>query len=624
MQCNPKYVPVSRIWILLSYSLDDDYNPAYQSILSNMHVFGQCQIERSVSITSIGSFRVLQTISILGMSFQVPTMGVCFNQLSEEQSQTLRSYGLQEDPKTKFSYRGSPQPHELSAILNMHPNEQRFIPGAIPFNGYLAYTFALRAMKLFSFISQFSQRRSLPMRIPPLDSSTPAQTPYNCLEEGVKLYSASGDEEQVDLRSVIGAQNENVTVSVSQGFIASKLTTYDGIYDRSLNLESTTPRGNGLLFPYFEHMVLPDREFAANVFSRLFFKSLGDTFEACSRLWIRLRLGFRSLAITSAGQAISHAFMGIQLAENSQSTITFIIDNGIYHGFILTGEITIIHNGITHRPDTPADIAIGYAALNTRNAKLVEIVQIIQSERDMAGRPLYPVDMEELRSSYGLFRKYHDLKKGSFPEEKLGNIVKIIKEVPLGDTYLEPSAPNLIEALSYISTGSITKLEGKNIYLGNGAFTSDSRTAIALLIFGPLVPSINFGIAKDNMIVFPSPTATDANLVETEGKRAFPYFGMKLVSHQTAVNQYEKMFSSGKLFIPNGRKGKEEFTDRSKSDGIYGGTPFIDLYQKVKEIVNIKRAGTGPRKRKIGETSEEGGSRKARRMEDDNEDAMLL
>lgn len=551
-------------------------------------------------------------------------MGVSFHSLNDEQSQTLKSYGLLEDPKIKFTYRGSPTPHVLSSILQFHPNEQRYIPGAVPFNGYLAYVFALRAMKLFSYISQFSRRKAIPIRLPPIDSSTPRTTPYNCIDGPVTLYSASGDQEQVDLTTIIGAKDENMIVSASQAFVASRLTNHDVIYNTSIALDEAVPDGKGILFPYFENMVQPDREFAANVFSRLFFRCLGDTLESCSRLWIRLRIGFRSLAITSAGQAISHAFMGIQLAENSQSKITFVIDHGIYHGFILTGDITVIHNGATHTGDEPKELQKSFSSLDVKAQKILEIIQIIRSEVDISGRHLYPVSLEEISSSYKIFRKYHELRVASFPQDKLVAIMKLAQDIPFGDTYLEPSPSNLQMALDYISNGRIDTLENKNIYLKNGAFTSELRIPIAMLIFGPLVPSINYGMAKDNTITIPSPESIDINLVEKDGKRSLPYLAYKLVSHQTAVNQYDMLFSKGKFMIPNGRKGKAEFTDRNKCDGDYGGTSFLSLYQRVKEIVNTKRAGSGPRKRKIGEANEGEGSKRQRRFEEDDNDAMLI
>jgi hypothetical protein len=373
-------------------------------------------------------------------------------------------------------------------------------------------------------------------------------------------------------------------------------------------------------------MVLPDREFTANVFSRLFFRALANTPDNCARLWVRLRTGFRALAITEVGQAMSHAFMGIQLAENSQSRISFIIDAGVYHGFVLSGDITIILNGIIRNPLEPADLSLEFALLNVKNAKIVEMIQIVKSEVDMDGSFLYEVSKDTLSTSRGLVRFLLSIKK-DFPEGKMNTIVKIAQEVPYGDAFLSPSSANLIKALSYIHSGEEALIGDLPVYLGNGSFLSESRVARALLIFGPLAPSISFASARDRLFTLPSSNASvDPNLVEKDKKRLLQYLPYKLVSHQTAVNQWEKVFSSGKIYVPNARKGKDEFSDRTKCDGVYDNTPFLEIYGKVRAIANIMRAGGENRKRKLGgpDNEEDLGRKKQRKAQDDDEDAMLI
>jgi len=555
----------------------------------------------------------------------VPVLGVYFDSLSEDDNAGIRRCGMQEDPRSKLAFRGSPPPSAISMIMKMHPIEQKYIPGALPINGYIAYIFALRAMKAFSYISQFHSRECS-IRIQPIDSSTTRTTPQDLTSGPSTVFTPSGDPVQTDVSTILGMTAATMACAPAQGFLATMMSPVIGVYSMNLGLSSPLPHGKGHLFPYFQHMVLPDREFVANVFSRLFFKSLGDTPENCAKLWARLRIGFRSLAITEVGQAMSHAFMGIQLAENSQSRVSFIIDAGVYHGFVITGDVTIILNGIVRNPSEPVDLALDYSALNVKNAKIVEMIQLVKSEVDMDGSQLYEVTKDNFKSSRALVRYLLAIKK-DFPPAKMDKIVKIAQGLPYGENFLVPNAENLSKILSYIQTGEEALIGDSPCYLGNGSFLSESRVARALLCFGPLSPSISFATPRDQIFIIPSSSATsDPNMIEKGGKRSLQYLPFKLVSHQTSTNQWDKVFNSGRIMIPNARKGKTEFSDRSKSDGTFDNEPFLDIYGKIKMICNIKRAEGGDRKRRIGDPeSEENLVRKrARKNQDDDEDAMLV
>jgi len=553
-------------------------------------------------------------------------MSVAYNGLSDAQITEVKGYGMIEDPKLKLTFRGSPSPAAAVELLKMHPIEKNYIPGGVPINGYLAYISCVRAMKLFSFISQAYAKDDFTIRFDP--KSFHPDKMANLKHQGaIRIPSVLGDGiYDIDFSRMLGGSQNTSSVRYTPSVITIPVTGRAGIFNRHLTLDSSIGEEKGRIFPYFKHMVEPDKVFTATVFSRLFFKCLGSDWSSAARAWQRIREGLRSLALTEAGQAISHAFMGIQLAENSQSGIRFIIDNGIYYGFVLFGDFLVLINGVRYSEVDNAAMMLEFAKLNQKDRLRTEIIQILGTPTKQDGTPFYSFTMDSLASSRKILICLHAIDEDFFTPDQFKEISSKIDQLRLGDSYAEVNAKNLAIAFTYIQTGEGNSLLGFNAYLMNGYYRARDRTSVALGIFGPLAPNFNFGNPKEREIVFPSAMANDPNMSMVDGKRPLPFLPYKLQPVRFAVSRMDAAFSNGSLRIPFGRKkGKqEEFSDPTKRDGIFSGNELTELYLKMKACANLKREMGGSRKRKLVSNDETAAKRKKNKETRDADDAGLF
>jgi len=605
---------------------NEEYSSAYQQVISNIHEYADVQINGQISLTSKRPRGILSGITSY-RSFNVPTMSVSFNNLNDEVVGQIKEMGMLEDPKTKFTFRGSPGHNELSKLLKLHPNEKEYIPGGVPINGYIAYIFCLRAMKLFSFMSEVYQVNQHSVRVCRNDLED--DTGLTNMEHPDAFFSNLMDGEVVHCNMQAAIRDDDKKKHVlygAIGFLATPLTKNSGIFDRSITSEYKFEKGqSGLLFPYFQHMVLTDKDFTATVFSRLFFKCLGNDYASCGRLWGRIRHGLRSLAVTQAGQAISHAFMGINLAENSQSCVRFIIDNGVYHGFVLLGSFRVILSGTTLENVGYEDLNIAMRVLQVKEKRLQEIVNIIRSKVDDDGDIVYNITIESIKTSRRFANVFQSLDEDLFDDEELKDITDKISDVSFGESYPVVNLASLTHAFNHILTGNDDILQDYPYYLQGGYFRAKDRVSKALGIFGPLAPSFNFGTRQEMKIVFPNALANDNNMtLKEDGKRQVPLLPYKLVPVRTAVIQTDAMLSKGTLFIPDGRKGKTEFSNATKRDGQIHGDDLVKIYNLLKSLVNMKRASGDQRKRKLEENDSGKKGKRARNDEAMDLDADLI
>lgn len=560
-------------------------------------------------------------------SFNTPTCAVSFSTLSEDQRAVIQGFGMIEDPKTPRTFRGSPSAKNVVNLLRMDPSERNYIPGGIPLNGMLAYHACLKAMQVFQFMSHYYDQTSS-TNLFTKDDINSADRSFSADQLHHFLVAGGRGTVQANLSEALSTEAQTTTqIIASSAFpVVLPITAIFGFHDMHLKLDAALEGiPSGAVFPYFKHMVEPDKIMTATVFQRLFFRCLAGTIENCGRAWGRIRVGLRSLALTDAGQALSHAFLGISFAENSQSGIRFIIDNGVYHGFVLSGTFNAIINGVVYH-SVPTDTLISeFKKLDKSNKAKADLIALIRLKMNTESEVRYNFTIDDLSTSRRTLRTLQALDFELFTPDENTLITKLANEISFGDRYLEVNKTNLLIAFDHILTGEDTALTPHPAFIQDGYFRTNTRVSNALGIFGPLAPLFNFGSKNDKEITFPSATAReDNNMLQVDGKRSLPFLPYKLVPLRHAVQLTEQFLSSGKLFIPQGKsqkpsaKGKEklvkeEFSDATKRDGLITGNELVELYQKMKACVNLKRAMGEGRKRKLGnENSGERGIKKAK------------
>jgi len=131
------------------------------------------------------------------------------------------------------------------------------------------------------------------------------------------------------------------------------------------------PYKDGLLFPYFPGMLIPDfRQFKDDVIS-LFFDNIpdhGSRFDA----WKRFRTTIPSFVETEEGQCVQHIVSGLKLALFAQARPFLLFDKATYLGYVLLGShFTVTKDGTTHHP-------LEASALREELAKIQSIKKTIQ------------------------------------------------------------------------------------------------------------------------------------------------------------------------------------------------------------------------------------------------------
>jgi len=556
-------------------------------------------------------FRKVESI----ISFEVPTGVFSFESLTNDQKSMLKSLGLIEDQSRSNVFSGSPAARDLNAIYSLGPIDSKFTPGAVSSDGYLAYVFAIKGLQIFSFLSRgFLQRRS------------------NILLDTAAVELEDGKEYEVIREGILGETAKSKLscgswYALSTGEQGSLIIPVDGTksippaFFRPSSIGSWDA-DNNYLFPYFNGLNTINRDLVGKVFGRLFIKGLSDDPITSAKLYQKLRHGFRKLASLRAGLALAHAYKGVELAIQGEFGISFLIESGVYSGFILTGPGAIIYyNQLMTKLDA-AELIAEVKKMDRKDRVLGEIRGILESPM-VNGKTVYTFPIESINTSRKFLTAYN-----SIGQEYLGtalfteSLPKLVDEMIWGDQFPMASQKMILDFLRYVHTGEEEHIASYPAYLSHGYFEKKGRVAIGLGIFGPKAPTCSYGTKKDMTFSIPNDAGTDdPNLKVVDEKRHLQYLPFTVIPIGTATVQWNSLFSSGNLYIPPGRKGKKEFTNGKNMVLSIGGNPaFATAYGLIKEHSIVVRSGirTGKRAR-ADDDMEAGPSAQRKRAKKDSQ-----
>jgi len=473
-------------------------------------------------------------------------------------------------------------------------------------------------MKIFSFLSQHTHAAGIVIRTDALPSNGQCQRTAPTTIEPM---------------SGIAGQSVNVPAlmtDTAMAFISMKepafvpFTASQKIEDISIDPSTTFSVGqDGLVFPYFKGMVLPDREFAANIFQRYFFRGLGSNEKVAADYWVRLKAGLRQISNLSCGMMISHAFMGMHLADQSKSTIRFLGAKGTYHGFILVGDhLRIININRVIKPVPEADLLNDIPKVLGVDVTLLRILSILHTVKLADGTtPRYNFHINDFRNSRSIFNKLRMVDTDYFDSKTIQEIDDLLVDVTLGETYLPITPASLSLFITYVTSGDIGLLSDHPTLLTHKLWRSTDRISIGLAIFGPTVPVISFGIRpKATVINIPAPDTPDT--VSTTGG-AYPTMPIKVVSFLGGVDFWQPVFGTGVILLPHARAGKKEKYDLRGISANFTGVSFHNVWGQLKQSVADHRlANAGKRKR--GMEDEGPSAKKGRLPERDQMDTSEL
>jgi len=504
----------------------------------------------------------------------------------------------------------------MADIFKLNPESSRFPPGYTSADGILAYSFLVKGLALFGTISHtLGQDTAAYIYTTPgeIENDTGTiQVEYGAIVGTVGIsLDAMG-------HTIIGNTSLRPVCVPTDG-----LGTFHRGYTSSSRMEIVHSNHGGRFFPYFDGMTLPDRTLAPQTFSDIFFNCLFDDISKAPGLMNRIRKGFGSIANKESGMALSHAYFGIRLAKQGHAFITFIISNGIYQGFVLEGDFVFALYGQEYKPVLNTELRAHIRAINRHDLALVKIVGLLGLAKRADGTTIYVVTPEDINTSRKLVRIYRSLVLADFAlhQDFQDDLRSAVSELEYGERYAPMNSNSIEIFLNYVLTENETLMDNQPAWIHGGYLERcSSIVAVGLGIFGNIAPNISYGSDKDRIYSIPRDLdVEDPNLRSTqESKRSLQYLPVKKVEIERALGAWNAVFEKGKIRIPHGRKGKEEFTDGRQVTFSITGVSFDRVYRKVKEIV--AQRVVGPAKRKANEVAGgagvDKGKKRAREMDD--------
>lgn len=583
--------------------------------LAQIAAFTKAQHEGIYTFLPPGSDNIMSKIVDLpGLMFDKPDGVFKLTDPTEEQATIMIESGLRRDLSMPNVFRGTPTFTGFPKVMALDPATYRPGPMEATPDAIVAYIFLLKGLAVFSTLSGTFARDS-----------------------GGISFSGDAISDKGTLEVPCGRTSEIVTVPLdATGWKLAHTTSLHCIavpssdtrrftsgYSAITNLTRTLYNHNGRFFPYFEGMVLPDRGFAYNVFTRVFPQLLNSDMSKVPILLQRIKKGSAALAEKAAGMALSHAYLGIQLAIQSHSTITFIITRQVYQGFILSGSYNLVLYRDVIAGIPAADCIADLQLLNAHDKAMVALKGLFEMKKLIDGTVVYPFAIETLNTSRRLLNYLRTIPFDDYKDipDFWKNVDKEVDKLDFGDEFRSINLSSIELFLSYVQSGEDRLIANEPAFLRGGYFRSctNNKVAIGLGMFGLKAPSCNFGPKGSNGLVFNIPK------IGTEDKNIGPNGVLKKIPFQvmhpiSAVSQWTTLFAEGILRLPVGDKKRSEFC---KMSGVVyhlnaqQERPFLAIYDRIKIYSSQVRSMPGQkRKGAVTEDRGEGGSKGKKRRQD--------
>jgi len=582
------------------------YDPSFANVIGNIHLFAAAQLSYQV-VTEAVFTNIFPKIPFRA-SFEVPALEANFDSMSEDLRAELRGFGMAEATATKFQ--GSPDSISFGKILRMGPNDKRITPGFVSINAYYAYIQCIRGMALYQYMANNVAQNDPKIRL--------LKTRLETIKVGSSVNIGNwGD------RSVI--ENYDLSAAVTSGpneivcFDATGTLAYPYDKSRSIVTNFLTPAdgitNNGLYFAYFRGMNLPDRSFAATIFQRIFFKGLGPDPLSAAGSFGRIREGLRQLSHFPAGLAITHAYLGISLSENAQVPIRFVISDGVYRGFVLTGNFSVIYRNVLYSPESPMEVTTQIQQLNAHGLTLGILVVRLNAATKADGTAFPILDVTSINTSRKLLNAINARRNtGTISEAEWDGIFDLVKDLRFSDHFKPYTPTDILNFLKYVR-GDDAAISNYPAYLHGNYARDTSRLSIGLGIFGPTAPSVSFD-HKGRTFTIPDSASNDPNLSEVNKKRVLQFIPIETLPVINARERWSTIISKGEFRFPNPSKNKaSSFVERKHYNIAISGTDFGPTYDLIKSLVSSARSNAqAGKKRKAVDADEVAGEVKRKKV----------
>jgi hypothetical protein len=364
--------------------------------------------------------------------------------------------------------------------------------------------------------------------------------------------------------------------------LAPVIVPISGIYTaaRFVSSPSDPIDEEGLLFEYFDEMLLPNKDFVAGVFFRYFSRCIVDKIEELEGLAPMLRRGFVDLQTSDAGKVLQHAYYGIQCSVETGAKLRIIVDRGAYRGFVLVGgNVAVLVDGVLQYPIKATKLQREIAAMDVHKAAVGSIIEQLAKLEVKFGENSVVDQEKALDSSRYLANEIHRRKVAGDSEEEL-NLKNSIKLLRYGDKFWEMNSVNVLKITRCITTGQIA--DDEPFYMGTDYAFSDNSLIRILSVFGPLAPTLSTRNGNKNIALSP-PGNDDPNLRIEANRTKVPFLPIYSRGLGDAADMWAQIRQTKVVKIMAAKaKGQGKFADRAADVGHVSGKEFQDLYMLLR------------------------------------------
>jgi len=303
-----------------------------------------------------------------------------------------------------------------------------------------------------------------------------------------------------------------------------------------------------------------------------------------------------------------------------------VIHANVYRGFVLQGTFASMSLfGQKVESVTKEFLIQEIRSLRGHEVKLEKIAEYLRvpMTTDEEGRatPKYTYTADDINTSRKLVTALQSVDKGLFTRTFWDDIEEFSKDLKFQEKFAVPSTENIRTAIRFIKTRDMALLSQYPAYIGNKWIKESDPYSLALAIFGPSAPSINYGKGSSIQSFFlATGTSPETNLInDQDGNRPLRFIPLKNIPIKAAVDDWKSLVNNGRFMIPHPRKNMREFTNAQLTDSKITGAEMIVVYNELKELVEIARV-TRPEKRR--RDAEDGSKKRAKRGNGMGGDAM--
>jgi len=401
------------------------------------------------------------------------------------------------------------------------------------------------------------------------------------------LKRAKVDEEDANRRRIDEMEEKDLTPS--RGFYASAehavFTAKPSPHSSNYNWGTPTdvPNDPGLLFPYFDGMLIPDTTFIRQIVAAHFLRNLGTEPKDAFNVF---RTKIASSLDTRQGKVVTHIFAGIELALQCQARLFLLFDEGLYLGFTLLGsQFRVVVAGTWHVPLSEDELQAELKLIQSHSKNLEDLRGVLNLCKTESGDAMTLTE-ESCRSSLQVLEALSQLSLNPVTDkERIEEIRGILSRLQFRGSYRTLKPASIVEDLDLLlSTDTLPDDRRYYIPLQDWAVLQN-RNYRLFCSYGPY--AFSFRNMKGDVIGVPAKDSDeDWFALKVGEKLSYPSFFVSVKVVSECVKDWEAVVTSGQLRMDFGERAGGSRNQVFQKQGLKL------VWDKLKELAKEKKIGT--------------------------------